>query len=46
LRRVPKREALKAEWQTASDLLMKASDKGGLYIDMARIAMLRALSRK
>ena len=44
--RLPKRDALRPEWQSAADLLMMAEKSGGLYVDMARIAMLMALGTK
>ena len=44
--RLPKRDALRPEWQTAANLLMKAEKTGGLYVDMARIAVIKALGGK
>jgi hypothetical protein len=40
--KLPKRESEKPEWQQAIGLLMKACEVGGLYVDMARIAVLTA----
>jgi hypothetical protein len=43
---IPKRAAMKPEWQHVAELLMKAEATGGMWIDMARIAILKALSKK
>jgi hypothetical protein len=38
-----KKEANLSHWQVAASFLLSASDKGGDFVVMARIAMMRAL---
>jgi hypothetical protein len=40
---VPARHEMAPEWQLAAEMLMKAADKDGLWVDMARVAMVKAL---
>jgi hypothetical protein len=42
---LPKAERSAPEWQTAIEMLLKASERGGGWLYFARIAVMRALRR-
>ena len=40
---LPKKEAVRSHWKVAASCLLQASERGGGFVVMARIAMVRAL---